>query len=320
MLLAVVTAATGAHRHRHGSEKHPCLYTCPGDAVIEDAARCTHWRSNHQCQSGPSCSTLDADGAASDYLELMRRTLVGATTLFSTVKLYEKPGSFLQRNPRNAGLLANSGYLRMRNLQCLMQDVRDSEVPGEFVECGIWRGGAVIFMAGFVQAYNLSRTVWGFDSFMGVPSVRSNVRDKINDKGWEHNETLDLSISRAQVDSHIDNYDLNHRIHLVPGWFKDSLHTQQETLASRGGIALLRVDGDLYSSTMQTLTLLYPLVNLGGWVVLDDYAVTESRDATTAYRKAHNITEPITFHTGHPFVYPVARWQKTRELVRRGGE
>ena len=239
----------------------------------------------------------------------MRRSLVGATALFSNVTLHQS--SPPRGQARASGILINSGYLRMRNLQCLMQHVRDSGVPGDFVECGIWRGGAVLFMASFVQAYNLSRTVWGFDSFMGVPSVSSGVRDVVNDRGWRDNNT-DLTVSLAQVRSHMDTYNLKHRIRLVPGWFKDSIPTQQGTFARRGGIALLRIDGDLYSSTMQVLTLLYPLVSLGGWVVLDDYSVPESRRATTAYREAHGITEPITFLTGSPFVYPVARWQKTR--------
>jgi hypothetical protein len=84
-------------------------------------------------------------------------------------------------------------------------------------------------------------------------------------------------------------------------------------LTARGGIALLRIDGDLFSSTMQVLTSLYPLLSVGGWVVLDDWGIPQSRDAVVEYRKKHGIGEKISFHAG-PLSYPVARWRKERNV------
>ena len=266
------------------------------------------------CQSAPSCSSLTDGSTAATYLELLRRSLIGATAPFSQVPLLQSL-HYSKSTSRRVGVLINSGYLRMRNLQCLLQDVRDSGVPGELVETGIWRGGAVIFMAGFVQAHSQTRRVWGFDSFMGVPSVHSGLRGPL-DKNWEHNETSSLfdglSVPQSWVQAHIDNYALGEHVRLVPGWFKDSIPPQTSALAARGGIALLRIDGDLYSSTMQALSMLYPLLNPGGWIVLDDWNVPQARQAVHAYRQEMGITEPISYHSGHPMTYPVARWRKAR--------
>lgn len=292
-LVMFLVGVAAAHE---GDESGPCAYTC-GRGL-------NACRPGPHCRIDPSCSTLDGGGAASDYLELTRLSLVGATSLFSPVVLKEDAR---RPNARTSGILINSGYLRARNLQCLLQGIRDSEVPGEFVECGVWRGGMVIFMASFVQAFNLSRTVWGFDSFMGVPSRSSGLRDKAHDRL----PFLHLAVSQAQVDSHVRQFGLTRHVRLVAGWFNRSITlTGQQAALRRRGIALLRVDGDLYSSTMQVLVRLYPLVSRGGWVVLDDWAVPEARAAIGDYRRAHNITEPITFHTGLPMRYAVARWQK----------
>lgn len=55
-------------------------------------------------------------------------------------------------------------------------------------------------------------------------------------------------------------------------------------------IAVLRVDGDLYSSTMQVLESLYPKVSVGGWVVLDDWGVKQAQLAVYDFRRRWNIT------------------------------
>jgi len=263
------------------------------------------------------CSSIDGDGPASDYLELLRRSLVGATALFSTVHLFE--GGH-HSNPRNAGVMINSGYGRLRNLQCLLQEIVAADVPGDMVETGIWRGGSTIFMGGFVQAYNLSRRAWGFDSFMGIPSVKSGRRDAKHDVAgkptWDNNETSDLSVPLRLVQSHVDKYALSHRVKLVQGYFEDSIPPLVPLLAVRG-ISLLRLDGDLYSSTMQVLRLLYPLLHVGGWVVHDDWAVPQSQAAVRDYRAQHGIDEKISFHAGS-LTYPVARWRMAAHWFQGG--
>jgi O-methyltransferase len=66
------------------------------------------------------------------------------------------------------------------------------------------------------------------------------------------------------------------------GWFQNTLPTDAPQLFDRG-IALLRLDGDLYESTKVCLRYLHPLVAEGGYVIVDDYALTGCRKAVTEY-------------------------------------
>mmetsp|Transcript_24927 Transcript_24927/g.41329 ORF Transcript_24927/g.41329 Transcript_24927/m.41329 type:complete len:325 (-) Transcript_24927:129-1103(-) len=262
----------------------------------------------------PTCNTLTSDEPTSHYLELLRRALVGATALFSRVELLEVAG---YRNDRNSGLLQNAGWTRMRNLQCLADDVVRRGVPGDFVECGIWRGGVVAFLAGYVKVHHLntSRHVWGYDSFAGVPSRRcppSSLkckqgiaqRDEARDVDpYFIKPREDLAVSLGQVRGHLSRYGLLRHASLVPGWFSSTLPHHPTR------IALLRVDGDLYSSTMTVLTELYPRLSVGGWVVLDDWDLHMSKNAVLDYRRHHNLTERISFHSGH-LAYSVARRER----------
>ena len=83
---------------------------------------------------------------------------------------------------------------------------------------------------------------------------------------------------------------LDDRVRFLPGWFSDTLPG-----APFERIAVLRLDGDMYSSTIQALDALYPKVSPGGFVIIDDYGALEpcSR-AVEDYREAHGISEPIT--------------------------
>ncbi len=74
----------------------------------------------------------------------------------------------------------------------------------------------------------------------------------------------------------------------TPRWFKDTLpglHDQRW--------ALIRLDGDMYESTMDALKALYPNLSPGGYLVVDDYFVPACREAVHDYREEHGVREPI---------------------------
>jgi O-methyltransferase len=82
---------------------------------------------------------------------------------------------------------------------------------------------------------------------------------------------------------------MDDKVKFLKGWFKDTLHA-----APVRQLALLRMDGDLYSSTMDILRALYEKVSPGGFVIADDYyAWTACKQAVTDYRQEHQITAPI---------------------------
>jgi O-methyltransferase len=117
-------------------------------------------------------------------------------------------------------------------------------------------------MRGLLKAYGVvNRTVWVADSFEGLPIPKSE------SDGWDYSQSDFLKVSLEQVKSNFEKFDLlDDQVKFLKGWFCDTLPT-----APVKQIAVLRLDGDLYSSTMDALQNLYHLVSKGGYVIVDDY-------------------------------------------------
>jgi hypothetical protein len=182
------------------------------------------------------------------------------------------------------------GIRRLNNVQALAIQVLKENIPGDFVEAGVWRGGVAIFMRAILEAFNdPDRMVWVADSFEGLP-----VADPANfpaDAGDRH-FTLKkyLGIPSDVVRANFRRYGLlDDRVRFLEGFFKNTL--QASPIAD---IALLRADGDMYESTYQILESLYPRVSKGGFVIVDDFgALASCKAAVLDYRDRARITEPI---------------------------
>ncbi len=81
---------------------------------------------------------------------------------------------------------------------------------------------------------------------------------------------------------------LDDQVRFLPGWFKDTLHK-----APIDRLAVLRLDGDMYESTIQALTALYPKVSPGGFLIVDDYALPGCKQAVDKFRASQRITEKM---------------------------
>ncbi len=162
------------------------------------------------------------------------------------------------------------GVKRVANLRKLSEIVIQDGIPGDLIETGVWRGGACILMRAVLKAYHVTdRRVWVADSFEGVPPPDLNRYP--SDVGSEYHKFEDLSVSIETVRSNINKYGLlDDQIVFLRGWFKDTLPT-----APIDRLALLRLDGDLYESTIVALNALYDKVSMGGYVIVDDYHVVE---------------------------------------------
>lgn len=181
------------------------------------------------------------------------------------------------------------GLVRLNNLESCIRDVLENDVPGDFVETGVWRGGASIFMRAVLKSYQVTdRKVWVADSFEGLP--RPNAEKYPADAKSRLYKRNALAISLDAVQSHFDRYGLlDDQVQFLKGWFKDTLPT-----APFKTLAIARLDGDMYESTMDGLTSLYPKVSPGGYVIVDDYgAIRACRQAVQDYRDEHGITEEI---------------------------
>ncbi len=163
----------------------------------------------------------------------------------------------------------------LRNIRTVLEMAHDEGLPGAFVECGCWRGGACVYARGVVDVLGDERMVIGCDSFEGLP--RPSGADDPEDRHYTY---AALAADHAAALKLPEKYGVG-PVHFVKGYFKDSL----PPLAPRvGPIAVLRMDGDIYSSTMDIMTSLYPLVVPGGFVIVDDWTVVpDSRRAVVDY-------------------------------------
>ncbi|GMG82863.1 TylF/MycF family methyltransferase [Paralimibaculum aggregatum] len=158
------------------------------------------------------------------------------------------------------------GTARMRNLRQLAETVIAEGVPGDFIETGVWRGGACIYLRAILAAHGLTdRTVWVADSFQGLPPPDAEKYPR--DRGDRHHRNAALAISRAEVEENFRRYGLlDAQVRFLEGWFRDTLPG-----APIGRLALLRLDGDMYESTWDALAALYDRVSPGGAVIVDDF-------------------------------------------------
>lgn len=181
------------------------------------------------------------------------------------------------------------GRKRLDNLQYCIENILKDNVPGDLIECGVWRGGATIFMRAMLKAHDdASRKVWVADSFEGLPPPKAG--EFPADAGDTHHTYSQLAISREAVQANFARYHvLDDRVKFLKGWFSDTLAT-----APIGPLSVLRADGDMYESTIQILDALYPKLSVGGYCIIDDYgAVPACKQATEDYRAKHGIREPV---------------------------
>lgn len=181
------------------------------------------------------------------------------------------------------------GLRRLDNLQRCCEIAVQEGVPGDFLEAGVWRGGAGVLMRAVLAAHgDKDRRVWLADSFRGLPPP--DPQKYPLDAGLNLHEHAYLAVGVDRVKAVFERYGLlDDRVEFVEGWFRDTLPT-----ASVEKLAVLRLDGDLYESTMDGLVHLYPKVSPGGFVIVDDYGNIEAcRAAIHDYRTRHGIIEPI---------------------------
>jgi O-methyltransferase len=180
------------------------------------------------------------------------------------------------------------GTKRLSHLRACVERIICEEVPGDLIETGVWRGGASIMMRGVLCAHGVTdRSVWLADSFAGVPAPRA---EHPADFGVRAHKERQLAVPRAEVEEHFRRYGLlDDQVRFLEGLFSETLPT-----LSGHQWALLRLDGDLYGSTLDALTNLYPSLSPGGYVIIDDFgAMPMCRKAVEDFRAAQGIVEPI---------------------------
>ncbi len=180
------------------------------------------------------------------------------------------------------------GFKRMENVRSECERVIREGIPGDFMETGVWRGGAVMMMRAVLKAYGIAdRRVIAADSFAGLPPPTEGVAP---DAGAEFHTWTDFAVSLEEVKANFARYGLlDDQVVFLEGLFRDTL-----PMAPVDRLAVLRLDGDMYESTRDGIVHLYPKLSPGGTLIADDYHLFEAhRTAIDEYRDAHGIRDPL---------------------------
>jgi hypothetical protein len=157
---------------------------------------------------------------------------------------------------------------------------------------------AVLDVAG-----EFTRSVWAADSFRGLPAV--DMEQFPVDAAHEGDENLKILTgqSRTEFERGLATFSmLDERTRILEGWFKDTLPGVPEDAR----FAVVRLDGDLYQSTWEGLTYLYPKLSPGGYLIVDDMSWQGCARAVHDYRQQNGIQDPMV-----PIDWTGEYWIKT---------
>ena len=185
-----------------------------------------------------------------------------------------------------------------------------SNIDGDVVECGCWRGGFSIFLSHVFSDKN----IWVSDSFQGfqpLEGAKHQYEKERHTPLFTYNAIGPLAISLEEVKSHFEHYGLGDqdRIKFLKGFVKDTLPT-----SGIEKVALLRIDVDAYSATLEVLEELYNKVQPGGYIIFDDSCLYETLDAIKYFFKEKNLPEFIL----HPVTNEKLDLNKTHTLDNSG--
>ncbi len=170
------------------------------------------------------------------------------------------------------------GRIRLEHLERCLDTLREEQVPGDLLECGVGRGGGAIFMRGYLEAWGVGRRrVWLADTFRaagGEPTDRRTqpLRGDLN--------AVRDGFARFEL--------LDERVRFLQGDVADAV---------AGGpfseVALIRIGDALDGSPQEVLEAVYDRLSVGAVVLVEDY-VTPARGASVdAFRERHGIEDPL---------------------------
>jgi hypothetical protein len=167
------------------------------------------------------------------------------------------------RWPARAHTMLNAK--RLRHLRQLVERTIQEEISGDYIETGVWRGGACIMMKGVLTAYGIrDRRVYCADTYAGLP--RPDAKHPADRRDRLHT-FRELAVSEETVRQNFAMYDLlDDQVVFLKGLFADTLPQ-----LSNNNFALMRLDGDMYGSTISALNNLYDRLSSRGFVIIDDY-------------------------------------------------
>jgi O-methyltransferase len=172
-------------------------------------------------------------------------------------------------------------------------DILEKDIKGDFIECGVAAGSQIGAMQQAMLDKQISRSIWGFDSFEGIPFAGINDTEQpgigeidINKIGLLETTSI-ASYSQEDVLKNFQLWNLpTNNLKLIKGWFENTIEPTSKEIKE---IAMLRLDGDLYSSTYVCLEHLFEKVVSGGIIIIDDWNLTGCQKAVKKFIDGRKI-------------------------------
>ena len=287
----------------------------PAGVVIDRLVRRFDWLDTITEEGQNKLSSLER--ARSAYVEMIKCMVSGTVYLGSELSI--KPALGVPRvqvlGPLDTTLRQNgddwtylgdtmTGWARIDNVHKLLKDVFDHNIPGDYIETGVWRGGSSMFARAVMHAYGQAhRKSYVCDSFAGLPPSARNL-DNL-DKGWDG--TPYLEVHQDIVVDGFEKYSmLDENVFFVKGFFNDTMPHVRPLVDS---FSVMRLDGDMYESTVDVLYHLYDKLSVGGYVIMDDWDGFPSKTACLDFFATHGISpQVIKIDTLSAY------WQKTEQV------
>jgi len=187
------------------------------------------------------------------------------------------------------------GRKRIENIEFCLKDCFKNNVRGDYMEMGVWRGGASIFARGVIRTYNESRRIsYVCDSFSGLPP--NVLKDDIDARKWDNtplnwDNTPYLEVNIDLVIGEFSRMGLRDpNIVFAKGFFNETMKPLSRIVSH---LAVLRLDCDMYESTVDVLYHMYSKISVGGYVIVDNWHGFPAKLAFEHFFKVHGISSEI---------------------------
>ena len=174
-----------------------------------------------------------------------------------------------------------------------LEYIRLNNINGDFVECGVWKGGNILGIMEYLYYHKLeNRKIWLYDTFQGMTLPEEVDIDLNNEKAIDILEKITCysSLEEVKLNLSSSNFSFNN-LNFIIG---DIYETLDNELNIPDEISLLRLDTDWYKSTKKEMEILYPKLVENGVLIVDDYGHWKgSRKAVDEYFSQHNLSLKI---------------------------
>ena len=186
---------------------------------------------------------------------------------------------------------------RMYSLYKAVNYILENNIPGDFVECGVWKGGSALLIAQMLSDKNIvDRKVILYDTYEGMSEPTEQDKNIVGEPAASLLQESSIEIQDS-IWCYSSFEEVKHNLSLsgllpeciimIKGKVEDTIPSQLPTKS----ISLLRLDTDWYESTKHELNYLYPLLNKNGILIIDDYGHWEGcRKAVDEYVLTHNLS------------------------------